>query len=83
MSRGFARPSWARRQVGIRGRRDDGGARRGVRADLVRYEGNTGRLFSEFALALAGAVVLSTLVALTLSPAMCAVMLRRGKSLAG
>ena len=41
-------------------------------------QGNTGRLFSEFALALAGAVVLSTLVALTLSPAMCAVMLRTG-----
>ncbi|MCA8942363.1 MAG: efflux RND transporter permease subunit [Planctomycetes bacterium] len=41
-------------------------------------QGNTGRLFSEFALALAGAVVLSTIVALTLSPAMCAAMLRSG-----
>jgi multidrug efflux pump len=40
--------------------------------------GNTGKLFAEFALALAGAVFVSTLVALTLSPAMCAVMLRRG-----
>lgn len=42
-------------------------------------QGNTGRLFSEFALALAGAVVLSTVVALTLSPAMCAALLRSGK----
>ena len=42
-------------------------------------EGNTGRLFSEFALSLAGAVVISTLVALTLTPAMCAAMLRGGK----
>jgi multidrug efflux pump len=41
--------------------------------------GNTGKLFAEFALALAGAVCLSTLVALTLSPAMCAVVLRNGK----
>src|SRR5690606_4317422 len=42
-------------------------------------EGNTGRLFSEFALALAAAVILSTVVALTLSPAMCAVLLRGGR----
>ncbi len=42
------------------------------------WRGNTGKLFSEFALALAGAVCLSTLVALTLSPAMCALMLRGG-----
>ncbi len=44
---------------------------------LAFLQGNTGRLFSEFALALAGAVVLSTLVALTLSPAMCVALLGR------
>ncbi|MHC5065421.1 MAG: efflux RND transporter permease subunit, partial [Planctomycetota bacterium] len=41
-------------------------------------QGNTGRLFSEFALAMAGAVVISTFVALTLSPALCARLLRKG-----
>ncbi|MCR9248266.1 MAG: efflux RND transporter permease subunit [bacterium] len=41
-------------------------------------EGNTGRLFTEFAMALAGAVVLSTIVALTLSPVMCSALLRSG-----
>jgi multidrug efflux pump len=46
---------------------------------IALLRGNTGKLFSEFALALAGAVCLSTLVALTLSPAMCAFMLRKGK----
>ena len=45
--------------------------------------GNTGRLFTEFALALAGAVGLSTFVALTLSPAMCAVLLRRANNASG
>ena len=39
-------------------------------------QGNTGRLFSEFAIALAGAVCLSTLVALTLSPMMCSRILK-------
>jgi multidrug efflux pump len=42
-------------------------------------EGNTGRLFAEFALAMTGAVVLSTLVALTLSPVMCGALLRDGR----
>ncbi len=42
-------------------------------------EGNTGRLFTEFALALAASVVLSTLVALTLTPVMCSLLLRGGK----
>ncbi|MEZ5964201.1 MAG: efflux RND transporter permease subunit [Planctomycetota bacterium] len=46
---------------------------------IAFLEGNTGRLFAEFALALAAAVGLSTLVALTLSPAMCAGMLRGGR----
>jgi len=39
--------------------------------------GRTDRLFIEFALTLAGAVIISGFVALTLSPAMCARMLRR------
>ena len=41
--------------------------------------GQTGKLFAEFALALAGAVFVSTLVALTLTPAMCSLMLRSGE----
>jgi len=40
-------------------------------------EGNVGRLFREFALALAGSVVCSAIVALTLSPVLCALLLRR------
>ena len=39
--------------------------------------GRTGRLFSEFALTLAGAVVISSFVALTLSPMMCSRLLRK------
>lgn len=38
--------------------------------------GNTGRLFSEFGLAVAGSVLLSGFVALTLTPMMCAKLLR-------
>jgi len=38
--------------------------------------GNTGRLFSEFALTLAAAVAFSSLVALSLSPMMCSKLLR-------
>jgi multidrug efflux pump len=38
--------------------------------------GNTGRLFSEFALTLAGTVLISGFTALTLTPTMCARMLR-------
>ncbi len=40
--------------------------------------GLTGVLFSEFAFTLAGAVAVSAVVALTLSPAMCALFLRDG-----
>jgi multidrug efflux pump len=43
---------------------------------LAFLEGNVGRLFSEFALALAAAVVCSALVALTLTPVLCSVLLR-------
>jgi multidrug efflux pump len=41
--------------------------------------GRTGRLFTEFALTLAGAVVVSGFVALTLSPMMCSRMLKHEK----
>jgi len=47
-----------------------------VYAPLAFTPGRTGRLFAEFALALAGAVLVSGLVALTLSPMMCAQLLR-------
>lgn len=43
---------------------------------ITFMQGNTGRLFSEFSIALAGAVCLSSLIALTLSPMMCARILR-------
>ena len=47
-----------------------------VYAPLAFAPGRTGRLFTEFALALAGAVVVSGVVALTLSPMMCSLLLR-------
>lgn len=47
-----------------------------VYAPLAFTPGRTGRLFAEFALALAGAVVVSGFVALTLSPMLCAKLLR-------
>ena len=47
-----------------------------VFAPLAFTPGRTGKLFSEFALALAGAVLVSCLVALTLSPMMCSLLLR-------
>ena len=47
-----------------------------VYAPLAFSPGRTGRLFTEFALALAGAVVVSGLVALTLSPMLSSVLLR-------
>ncbi|MGE0098374.1 MAG: efflux RND transporter permease subunit [Hydrogenophaga sp.] len=47
-----------------------------VYAPLAFTPGRTGRLFAEFALALAGAVVVSGFVALTLSPMMCSKLLR-------
>jgi len=42
---------------------------------IAFMEGNLGRLFSEFALALAGAVVFSSIVALTLTPMMASKLL--------
>ena len=47
-----------------------------VYAPLAFTPGRTGRLFIEFALTLAGAVVVSGFVALTLSPMMCSKLLR-------
>ena len=47
-----------------------------VYAPLAFTPGRTGRLFIEFALALAGAVVVSGFIALTLSPMMCSQLLR-------
>ena len=47
-----------------------------VYAPLAFTPGRTGRLFIEFALALAGAVLVSGFVALTLSPMMCSLLLR-------
>ncbi|MBO0349952.1 efflux RND transporter permease subunit [Phormidium pseudopriestleyi FRX01] len=45
--------------------------------------GNTGRLFTEFALTLAGSVVISSFVALTLAPALSARILRRDSEMKG
>ncbi len=47
-----------------------------VFAPLAFATGRTGRLFIEFALTLAGAVVVSGFVALTLTPMMCSLLLR-------
>ncbi|KAA5920656.1 efflux RND transporter permease subunit [Achromobacter xylosoxidans] len=51
-----------------------------VYAPLAFATGRTGRLFIEFALALAGAVLVSGFVALTLTPMMCSVLLRHQSS---
>ena len=50
-----------------------------VYAPIGFMEGRTGRLFTEFALTLAGAVLVSGFVALTLSPMMCSRLLRHEK----
>jgi multidrug efflux pump len=47
-----------------------------VYAPVAFAPGRTGRLFAEFALTLAGAVLVSGLVAVTLSPMMCSRLLR-------
>ena len=51
-----------------------------VFAPLAFLKGNTGRLFNEFGIAVAGSVILSGLVALTLTPMLCAKILRVPKS---
>jgi len=54
-----------------------------VYAPIGFLQGLTGALFKEFALTLAGAVVISGIVALTLSPMMCAVLLRHDENPSG
>jgi multidrug efflux pump len=51
-----------------------------VFAPLAFSTGNTGRLFMEFALTVAAAVVVSGFVALTLTPMMCSKLLRHERS---
>ena len=54
-----------------------------VYAPIGFLTGLTGALFKEFALTLAGAVVISGVVALTLSPMMCAFLLRHEENPSG
>ena len=51
-----------------------------VYAPMGFMTGRTGKLFTEFAWALAGAVLVSGFVALSLSPMMCSKMLRHQRS---
>src|SRR5690606_19854543 len=51
-----------------------------VYAPIAFATGRTGRLFMEFALALAGAVLVSGFVALTLTPMLCSKLLRHHES---
>jgi len=46
---------------------------------IAFLEGNIGRLFREFALAMAGAVAFSMIIALTLTPMMCSKLLKHEK----
>jgi multidrug efflux pump len=75
-----------RREAAIEGAREIGFAivamtltLASVFAPLAFATGRTGRLFIEFALTLAGAVLVSGFVALTLSPMMCSLLLRHEK----
>jgi multidrug efflux pump len=52
-----------------------------VFAPMAFSEGRTGRLFTEFALAMAGAVLVSGFVALTLTPMMCGRLLQSPETL--
>jgi multidrug efflux pump len=52
-------------------------------AAVYASPGLTGALFKEFALTLAGAVIISGIVALTLSPMMCALLLRHEQNPSG
>lgn len=52
-----------------------------VFAPMAFSEGRTGRLFTEFALAMAGAVLVSGFVALTLTPMMCSRLLQSPETL--
>ena len=79
---GFA-PGLAPFQAALKGAREVGFAvvamtltLAAVYAPLAFAPGRTGRLFTEFALTLAGAVIVSGFVALTLTPMMCSKLLR-------
>ena len=48
---------------------------------LVFMQGNTGQLFTEFALTVAAAVIVSGFVALTLTPMMCSKLLKHDAQL--
>ena len=50
---------------------------------LVFLQGNIGRLFTEFALAIAAAVAFSSVTALTLSPMMCSKLLKKREKPSG
>lgn len=50
---------------------------------LVFLQGNIGRLFTEFALAIAAAVAFSSVTALTLSPMMCSKLLKKREKSSG
>lgn len=50
-----------------------------VYAPIAFIKGAVGQLFIEFAVALAGSVLISGIVALTLSPMMCGYLLKRGE----
>jgi multidrug efflux pump len=51
-----------------------------VYAPIALSSGMTGKLFTEFALTLAGAVIISGFIALTLSPMMCSLLLTHHQS---
>ncbi|MET0917671.1 MAG: efflux RND transporter permease subunit, partial [Burkholderiales bacterium] len=75
-----------RREAAIQGAREIGFAivamtltLAAVFAPLAFATGRTGRLFIEFALTLAGAVMVSGFIALTLSPMMCSLLLKHEK----
>jgi multidrug efflux pump len=51
-----------------------------VYAPIGFMAGTTGKLFTEFAWTLAGAVIVSGFVALTLSPMMCSKLIHRGEN---
>ncbi|MBW7911252.1 MAG: efflux RND transporter permease subunit, partial [Alphaproteobacteria bacterium] len=50
---------------------------------ITLLEGDVGRLFSEFAVAMAAAIVLSAFVALTLTPMLCSKLLRHEENAGG
>jgi multidrug efflux pump len=50
---------------------------------MAFLEGNNGRLFRELAVALAGAIVISAFVALTLTPMMCSLLLKAHQPVGG